>query len=386
MAKIVKLLIKPLVIKIDNLERNLNKIRRMYYSYGRYNIKNDAEFKIYSFNRIILELQIVSSDLYNIKLDIDKILENDKEIRDIILNKLYYNWVISNFFNAKKKIQESQHYIDIMSQLLKYTIEDKTCPSRYRFFATLIPNFVILKKKINIISVCVKDIMKKVDTEEMFKRNLKEYIIQKDKIRKGDVILYYDSEDFLKHDFLALLIAYAENSRITHSAIICQAKKNNVKIISGTALAEKIDIFDIYIEKARFLFVMRPNIQKEKMKYLYKSLDLFEYKLKDMDEVIKFGEKKVWVAAIIGFIHLLSVTFFHHILGLENPFKAGKKYFCSELVDDTFKSIGVYLTARSEREDVVGPSELFFSPYLDFVGVLCNNEDIPMMEKEKLVL
>ena len=382
----IKLLLKPVLIKMDFLERNLEKIRRMYYMVGRYNIKNDDEFNVNSFKKIIAELDSVNQQLEDIKVQADRVLEDAAVLKELIARKLYINVVISNLFNAVGKISKSQSYIHYMIASLNKTMEGKKYPSRYKFFSKLIPPFVVVRKEVEIISVCIKDVIKIIDIEYIFKENLKKYIITNNQLKKGDVILYYDSEEFLKNDFLARLICIAGQTRISHASIVCQVNKNKVKILTGTAMAERVDLFDIYIQKNRFLFVMRPKISKVQLNYLHKVLDIWNYKLKNMVDVVKFAEKKVWTAALIAILHVISVTIFHRILGLQNPFKGGKKYFCSELVDNIFKEIGIYLTARSEVDAVIGPSELFYSPYLEFVGILCNEDEIDLLAKEKLVI
>jgi hypothetical protein len=140
------------------------------------------------------------------------------------------------------------------------------------------------------------------------------------------------------------------------------------------------------IDPGRFVFVLRPRLGREKMDYLVKSLELFEYKIANMVQYVPFAELKSWFAVFVGFVQMVLVRTLRRSFYVDNIFKTNKKLFCSELIDNIFKDLGVYLTSRSDNDSMIGPAEMFYSPYLDFVGVLCNKEELRLLEDESVVI
>jgi hypothetical protein len=95
-----------------------------------------------------------------------------------------------------------------------------------------------------------------------------------------------------------------------------------------------------------------------------------------------FAELKSWVACAIGFLYIITSYVFGRPVCLPNPIKNKKGLFCSEFVDEVFKQAGVCLSPRSENASVVGPVELFYSPHLEFKGIIFHKEDQSQLLEE----
>ena len=100
----------------------------------------------------------------------------------------------------------------------------------------------------------------------------------------------------------------------------------------------------------------------------------------------EFSELKCWTAAVLGLIYSEFAFWVNRSVVLPNFFHRSNAYFCSELIDKIFKQDNILLVPRSQYDGIVGPSEFFFSPHLEFVGLTCNKEDIGLLDKEKLAV
>jgi len=89
---------------------------------------------------------------------------------------------------------------------------------------------------------------------------------------------------------------------------------------------------------------------------------------------LTFSEIKCQTASLIGFITVLA-TYARIPLSLHNPFKNNPGVFCSETADNILKEADILIAPRCERDSVIGPVEFFYSPLLEFKGIITNEED-----------
>ncbi|MFA7319245.1 MAG: hypothetical protein WC022_01475 [Parcubacteria group bacterium] len=381
------LIINPLVIQLYDILNRLDKVRKQYNLLGRYNPKNDAIFDFSKYKVLIEELTDISARIASVKKSINlHQKEGGETIKHLLSgNDLYLDLVATHFKLASTRIATVEKNLNAMISSLAVALKKKRVPSRYSFFSRLIFRFIRVKRNLKIILTSIYEVRKVIDTQIILNRGLKNYALNYDQLKKGDVLLFYDLEDFLKDDFLARLISIAQGSRITHTGVISNVKKNKATYISAAALGKRMDIFDLAVPPGRFLFVLRPTLNKLKRKYFLEELDMLNYRIENMVQYYPFGEIESWFATLIGLFQIISIRTIHSSLRVGNLLRTPDKVFCSEMIDDLFKNVGVFLTSRSDNDSMVGPAEIFYSPYLEFVGVLCNKNELKSLEKERLV-
>ena len=380
-------IINPIVIQIYEILNRLDKVRKQYNLLGRYNPTNDTSFDFSKYKLLIRELKAILVMVSSIRKSINSHRQEDNELIRRLLadNELYLDLVATHFKLASTRISTVEKNLAIMITRLTTSLQDKKVPSRYGFFSKLIFNFVKVKRNLKIILTSIYEVRKVIDTQIILKRGLRNYVLTHDELRKGDVILFYDLEDFLKTDFLARLISVAQGSRITHTGIISRVRNGHITYLSAAAAGKRMDIFNLSVPKGRFLFVLRPKLNKIKHKYFIEALDLLDYKIENMVQYYPFGEIESWFATFIGLFQIISIRTLHSSLRVKNLLRTPDKVFCSEMIDDLFKNVGVFLTSRSDSDSMVGPAEIFYSPYLEFKGILCNKNELKKLDQERLV-
>jgi len=380
-------IINPIVLQIYDVLNRLDKVRKQYNLLGRYNPENDASFDFSKYKLLIKELTDISARISAIKKLIDRHqTENSGVIKRILSdNDLYLDLVATHFKLASTRIATVEKNLDVMLKSLTAALKSRQIPSRYSFFSRLIFSFVKVKRNLKIILTSIYEVRKVIDTQIILNRGLKNYALNYDRLEKGDILLFYDLEGFLKNDFLARLISIAQGSRITHTGVISSVKNGQATYISAAALGKRMDIFNLDVPPGRFLFVLRPTLNKLKHKYFLEELDLLHYRIENMVQYYPFGEIESWFATLIGLFQIMSIRTIHSSLRVGNLLRTPDKIFCSEMIDDLFKNVGVFLTSRSDNASMVGPAEIFYSPYLKFIGVLCNKDELKNLEQERLV-
>lgn len=230
------------------------------------------------------------------------------------------------------------------------------------------------------------DIIKVKDFIEKVTSNLEHYHISKDHVKKGDVILSYKSKNYLRHDFLSNLISISTNSPITHALIATNDEHPHI-FLSSNAEHDGLSLKEENPERGELylVFGFREELSSEPKEKILKQIDIWsERARREKWRYFGFAEYKSWVACILGVVDITTTVAFERSLRLPNPVHRARTIFCSELIDNIFKGAGIRLTPESKEFAVVGPSELFYSPYLAFKGIIVNNEDKELFKKEIL--
>lgn len=214
--------------------------------------------------------------------------------------------------------------------------------------------------------------------------NLAHYKITPHHIQKGDVILSYKTEAFLKRERLSRIIALSTNSPITHS-LIATTSTHPHTFLSANPESKGLGLKnetprdgELYL-----VFRLREELSSVSKETLLNTVDKWVAMANHTSwKHLSFGELKSWAACAIGYIYVITSYLFLRPVCLANPVHESKTIFCSEVVDTIFREAGIYLTPRSGNHSVVGPAELFYSPLLSFQGVIVNQEDLREFKKE----
>lgn len=189
---------------------------------------------------------------------------------------------------------------------------------------------------------------------------------------------------------MSRLISLVEYSNITHSYLVKKNKLNNqMEFLTSNPKPIGVRLIKPHIKKGEILIVMRVKISNLKKEELNNVVEKF---IKNVEHHLKnkkfksFAETRSWLAVFVGFFYMVLVQVFKKSYIWPNPYKSKNGFFCSEMIDFLFKKINIFLAPRSEFDSTIGPSEFLYSPYLEFKGFLCNEEDIHYLKANNLKL
>lgn len=210
------------------------------------------------------------------------------------------------------------------------------------------------------------------------------YAIDRNLLKHGDIVLSYKTKKYLRKDILARLVSMATNSPITHSLIVSTSGSKPLLLCSSPE-GNGPNFLEPCPSPGEVYIVMRLRDMAFPFgDHIKKIVDMRNIGLADGCPVnaYKFAELKSWVASAIGFIYVLSTYLFRRPIVFPNIVKSDNGVFCSELIDNVFREAGFFMTPRSENPSVVGPVEIFYSPYLSFQGIIMNEDDRGSMREE----
>lgn len=211
------------------------------------------------------------------------------------------------------------------------------------------------------------------------------YILDQSAIKKGDIILSYKTAKYLKRDILARLVSIATNSAITHSLVATEDGENS-KLLCSSPEGNGINLLPPHPNPGEIYIIMRPrDIGARYEQHIRHAINTWRDRVNTATGTpyrYKFAEMKSWIASAVGFIYVLSTYLSRRSITLPNFAKDQQGIFCSEMIDDIFKEIGILVGPRSEHDAVIGPVEIFHSPYLAMQGVIVNEADHESMRKE----
>ncbi|MEK6983747.1 MAG: hypothetical protein AABX33_04180 [Nanoarchaeota archaeon] len=365
----------------------LQKLRRTIYEISeKFDAQQQSSQKIEMLIPLIKEIEDIRSSILSAKKSLQDILSMKEEImKQKDVKKFLRAVFIVNLRIANKKLRKCEKIINSFYKQI-HSLLPKTDINKYQFQVKLFSYYLTLKKLLNISLVCVTDSKRMIDMQRLLTIRLISYAIQREKIKKGDILLSYKTLPYLKSHLLSFIISIAEKSRITHSAIIYSAVGGHIKIMSATAKTHTLDVFDLNMDKGEMLLVFRPQINVRERKRLNKILDSWYSDLSVNKHKYQFAEFKSWIAVLIGFFYIRITPLIKRSFTIPNLFYKTKGFYCSEFIDYIFKESNIYLTPRSQYSSVVGPYEFLFSPYLKFIGVLYNHKDKDIIDKENFII
>jgi hypothetical protein len=202
-------------------------------------------------------------------------------------------------------------------------------------------------------------------------------------LKKGDIILSYKTPNYLKSHFLSRLISIAEHKNITHAAIVYSVEGGDARALAAVGDAGLVDVYTIKQLLGEYWFVFRPKLSGSQYDALCKVLDRWVDDVRLHPGLHRFAELKSWVAVGIGYLFSEIVLHANTIIMVPNLVHSTRDYFCSDVIDAIFKDIGIHLVLRSRNEGVIGPAEIFFSPYVEHTGVLFNEKEKSDLSREK---
>lgn len=316
-------------------------------------------------NEIQKSILSIQFDINYFTKQIDNAKKQQVELKSEYVSKLSFLVGISTLNWAKKLVK------NINKQLKKIKKEYEKENFNLR-------NQRVIEEKILDIEYFLKPIeasvnyLSKQDIAQLYAKKYEQdhssSAIPASKLKKGDIIISYITNQALKETWEYRVITKVEGSRFAHSAIVYEIKKDKIITLAASGHRKVTTVLPLDEIKGVSFFIFRPNLNKKlRDKYLVQ-LDAWGSYLKKYPQ--KFSMKKLSFAIAWGVFYTVGIRLLNSIIVIKNPFRSDRGFFCSELVNMIFLEIGIYLTPRSQYSSTVGPTEIAASSHLEFVGIL----------------
>lgn len=211
---------------------------------------------------------------------------------------------------------------------------------------------------------------------------LRESICSEEDLKRGDIILSYKTQAYIKNSKASWQVKIFSNSPITHVMAVYREGDGPAELLFSGDKARGLGLTEPKPVAGEIYIILRPkqSVQTEKLNSV---LHQWYTKARERTDYTQneFPELKVQVANLIGIITVIF-GYFGLPLALPNPFSKRPGVFCSELIDEMYFEAGIQLTPRSCHPAVVGPIELFYSPHFSLVGVMCPPDEIANLHQE----
>jgi hypothetical protein len=206
------------------------------------------------------------------------------------------------------------------------------------------------------------------------KTRISDLFISEADVNTGDVVLSYKTQAYIKKSNVSRLVKIAGNSSITHVMLIADSN-----LLHSGDETKGLGLKPIEPKPGELLLIMRLK-DEDHRDHLQPTLNNWVNLAKDRHckdgkyDRLDFSELKCQVASLIGFATVLA-TYLTIPISLHNPFKNRPGVFCSETVDTILKEADIRIAPRCDRDSVIGPVEFFYSPLLEFKGIITNETD-----------
>lgn len=306
-----------------------------------------------------LDHYALAEKLRSLRTDLQYILQNRKILRPIKPAFFMWQWTFTSIRKSLRKIEVAEKVFATSPN--ERFLREATLASLWAYQAVSIFNSKSVLKE----ALCDMD----------------RFIFDHQTIKKGDIVLSYKTPAYLQKDILARLVYIATNSSITHSLIATESGAA-AKLLCSSPGGNGINLSLPFPAQGEIYIIMRlKDTDAHYAKLVERSIDTWNERIETL-YVCKFPEFKSWVASALGFLYTLSIYTLQRPIILQNFAKNQQGLFCSEIIDNIFKEAGILITPRSEYDALIGPVELFHSPYLALQGIIMNEEDRETIRKD----
>ena len=372
----------PSFISIQECYRLLKRFRKeVFLAIEGYDLLDEKQ-GLELIRQMIAQLERLEESLVKARTYIGSLIKKMRLDPDKLFpSKFRYSVFFAYLRIAEKKARKSHKIARMLGSELNLALKKRKPLTKRKFQIKFLSHCVALDKSISICLTSLRDAIKRFGILELVKNNKIEHGFDKKKLVKGDILLSYKTDTFLKKHYISYIISRVEKSRITHSSVIYSNKDGYAKMITASGYSRKISIEDATPHEGELLLVMRPKLTKKQRQTINKLLDALAKEVKEEGDEYLFSYLKFYVAGFIGLLSQVMIRIMRRAVLLPNPIQEKKRYFCSDLLDRIFKYAGIYLTPRSEYDSLVGPTEFLYSPYLDLIGVVCLPTDKKELKK-----
>lgn len=216
---------------------------------------------------------------------------------------------------------------------------------------------------------------------------LSRYVLSPHDLNTGDIVLSYKTNRYLRHSPLSLFIKYATHSAITHVMIVSHESNHPPELLMSDDTTKGLGILSVTSDPGELLLVLEP-LPHSKLPEVHAEIRRLSQIARDkardttLQKLYQFSTQKCEMACVIGFMYICVGLLSRYPISLKNPLENQSGVFCSELVDNLFRSAGIQLTARSEYRSIVGPIEFLYSPLLRLKGIIGDTDTIAHAELE----
>ncbi|MFH0701269.1 MAG: hypothetical protein V2A62_02420 [Candidatus Woesearchaeota archaeon] len=195
------------------------------------------------------------------------------------------------------------------------------------------------------------------------------------RLKNGDIFVSFKTLNYLQKKDISRWVFKVTRSQVTHVGLFFLDSKRTPYIIDAKLHGVyKMNVLEL--KEGVIWVVLRPKLSDQQRADLWKVLR------RKVSEKIKFSVKKL--AGVIPSLltnNLLN-RFTKRRIETDNMFSRLKdQQFCSEFLSEVFDEIGFPLTPKTKGA-MVFPSDIFSSPYVDYIGLLFDEDKYT---KEKIM-
>jgi len=195
------------------------------------------------------------------------------------------------------------------------------------------------------------------------------------RIKNGDIFVSFKTLDYLKQKGISKWVFKVTKSQVTHVGVFIFGKDMAPMLIHAK-WSTIYKMLPLDLGRGEVFVVLRPRMNDDQRSKLWSILR------KKISEEIKFSVSKL-AGVIPSLIFNRAVNLFTKRYvetgNMMSSFKDQK--FCSEFLSEVFREAGFPLTPKAKGA-MVFPSDIFASPYVDYVGLLFFDDGLT---KEKIM-
>ena len=278
-----------------------------------------------------------------------------------------------HFRLAKKFVYNALGNITLIERSVKKIIRElelikNNQKENQSIFHSIRKEFSSILKLFNENKVLLSDIQGRLQVENNLVseyKELKRYLIDKSALNTGDILISFKSKDYLKNVLISRTISRVTGSQVTHVMLVAKVSPFNIKIIDSHGATGGVHLREFEIVPGEVFIVLRPRISHHQRGLLLSRIR--EY-VKNKTGYSRYKLKGVLPTLLIGkMINLFSLGYKHipNIVAVKRA-----EFFCSEFINQIFKEVGILLSPKSKYSDMVFPSDVVVSPFVDYIGLI----------------
>jgi hypothetical protein len=291
----------------------------------------------------------------------------------LFLQKRHHDLAKRSIFGAIENIKkQNELFVSLTLNLQKLERADST--ENQKIFKLIQTEFDLVFKLFEENKTLLADLQGRmqIDLNIVGKyEELKNYVIDPSQVKTGDFLMSFTSKayvHYLPFNFpLHKIIQSIVGSGIVHVAM--GIKINGTTKIYDMLTAGGAHIRDFVLEPGEVYVVLRPRLTQDQRMTL---LNLLRTELKQRQySILKLVG--AGISTIIG-NSIQKITKGHVRVPNFLKFRS-QGYFCSAFFNEIFLKMGILLTPKSRDSDLVSPSDIVASPFVDYIGLIFRTDE-----------
>jgi hypothetical protein len=311
------------------------------------------------------------------EINLEKAQEFEKRLENLSLSlpshkKITLSYLHNALDNLKKILQEIKEIYPLLNRL-KVNLDPTENQEIFHKLKELFTQIVV---KIDENHAFLSDFQGRVRIEEYLHQSY-EQIVQANllhggkgylRLKNGDIFVSFKTLNFLKQKGVSKWVFRVTKSQVTHVGVFLFGK-NMVPMLIHAKHSTLYKLLPLELKSGEVFVVLRPRMNDDQRSNLWSILR------RKISEEIKFSVPKL--AGVIPSLVFNRVVnlFTKRYVETGNMMSSLKdQKFCSEFLSEAFREAGFPLTPKVKGA-MIFPSDIFASPYVDYVGLLFNEDE-----------